>query len=72
MVKNHVLNEVINRIKEIIDTGEFDNTKILVDTDDILPDDIALKSVVIWVTCVEKGDGKIYPKLSLEKVLSLK
>ena len=46
MVKNHVLNEVINRIKEIIDTGEYDNTKI-VDTDDILPDDIALKSVVI-------------------------
>ena len=71
MVKNHVLNEVINRIKEIIDTGEYDNTNI-VDTDDILPDDIALKSVVIWVTCVENGDGKIYPQLSLEKALSLK
>ena len=38
------------RIKEIIGVEKFDNTKILIDTDDELPDDITLENVVISIT----------------------
>ena len=43
MVTNYIRNEVLDRIKAILGIEEFDNTKILVDTDDKLPDNIALK-----------------------------
>ena len=38
------------RIKEIIGVEKFDNTKILIGTDDELPDDITLENVVISIT----------------------
>ena len=40
MVDDYVLHKVLDRIKEIIDIEEFDNTEILIDTDDVLPDNI--------------------------------
>ena len=46
-----MLDKVLGKIKEIIGTEKFDDTKILVDTEDKLPDDITLKSVVIMIMC---------------------
>ena len=34
---------MLGKIKEIIGIEKFDNTEILIDTDDKLPDDITLK-----------------------------
>ena len=43
MVDDYVLNKVLEKIEEIIRT----NTKILIDTNNKLPDDITLKNVVM-------------------------
>ena len=39
MIENDVLDEVLDKIKEIIDMEKFDDTKILIETDDKLSDD---------------------------------
>ena len=72
MVDDSMLDKVSDRVKEIIDIEEFDNTKILINKDDKFPDDITLKYVVILITCVMKDDSKFYPQLFLEEVLFLK
>ena len=56
MVDDYVLDKALERIKKIIGTEIFDNTKILIDTDDILPDEITFKNVAVLLT-----DGKCYP-----------
>ena len=43
MVDDYVLNKVLEKIEEIIRT----DTKILIDTNNKLPDDITLKNVVM-------------------------
>ena len=60
MVDNYMLDIMIEQIKKRIVIEKFDNTKILIGTDDKLPDDITLKNVAILITCVIKGDGKFY------------
>ena len=57
MVDDYIVDKVLNRIKEIIGTEKFDDTKISVDTDDKLPDNITVTNVVILTTCVIKEDG---------------
>ena len=47
----------------------FDYIKVLIDTDDKLPDDITLKNVVILITCVSKDDDEFYMQLLLEQAL---
>ena len=42
-----MLGKVIHKIKEIIGIEKFDDTKVLIETDYKLPDDITLKNVVI-------------------------
>ena len=42
---------------------------LTIDTDDELPDDIALKYAVILMTCVIKDGDKFYPQLFLEEAL---
>ena len=64
-----MLNKVLDKIKEIIGTEKFDDTKILIDTDDKLPNCISLKSFVIIMISVIKNDGKFYSQLLLEKAL---
>ena len=64
--------QVLDKIKEIIGIEKFDDTKILIDTDDKLPDDITLKNFVTLMTCIIRGDGKFYPQLCLEEALFLK
>lgn len=39
MIGNDVLDEKLDKIKEIIDMEKFDDTKILIETDDKLADD---------------------------------
>ena len=41
--------------------------KILIDTDDKLPDDTSFKNVVILIICVIKGGGKFYLQVILEE-----
>ena len=46
---------------------KFDETKVLIDTDDKLPEDITFKNVVILLTYVMKDGGdKYYPQVFLE------
>ena len=54
-----LLNKVLDKIKESIRIYDekYDDTKILIDTDDKLPDDITLKNVilnVILIKCIKK------------------
>ena len=65
MVDDYMLDKVLNKFKEIIGIKKFDNTKIWVDADDILPDDITLKSLVKFMTCVIVDDGKFCFQLFL-------
>ena len=57
--------------KEITSIEKFDDTKILIDTANKLPDDITFIKIVILLTCVIKEDGKLYPQIFLEKTLVL-
>ena len=50
MIDNYVLDKVLDKTKEIIGIEKFDDTKILIDTDDTLPEDITLKNAVILIT----------------------
>ena len=43
MVDDYMLDKVLDKIKEILDTEKFDDTKTLMEIDDKLPDDINLK-----------------------------
>ena len=39
--------ELLDKIEEIMGIEKFDYTKMLIDTDDKLPDDITLKNVML-------------------------
>ena len=56
-------NKVLDKIKEKIGIEKFDNSNILIDTDEKLSNDITLKNIVILMTCVTKDDAKFYPQL---------
>ena len=60
MLDDYVENKVLDRITEIIGIEKIDNTKILIDTDDKLSDDVTLKDIVILVTCFTKDDNFIH------------
>ena len=66
MVADYILNKVLDKIKDIIDIEQFDNTNILKDTDDTMSYDITLKKVDLFITSVTKGDNKFYSQLILE------
>ena len=59
----------LHKIKKLIDVEKFDNTNILTDTPDKLPDDISLEDVVILIMCIIKDDIKYYSQIFLEKGL---
>ena len=54
IIDDYMLDKVLDKIKEIIGMKKFDNSKILIDTDDKSPDDNTFKIVVIFMTCVTK------------------
>ena len=43
MIDDHVLDKVLSKIKQRIDIGNFDDNKILIETDDKLLDDKLLQ-----------------------------
>ena len=47
MADDNVLNKVLDKIEKIIGIEKFDNTKILIERNDKLLDDITVKDVVI-------------------------
>ena len=68
-IVDDMLDKVLDKIKEIIGIEKSDNTKILIDTEDKLPNDITLKNVAILITCVINDDNKFYRQLFLGKAL---
>ena len=51
MVDDCILTKVLDGIKEKIGTEKFDNSNILIDTDDKLPDD-TLKNVILMTRVI--------------------
>ena len=47
MVDDYMLNEVLEKIKEIIGIDKFNDSKILINTYDELPNDITLTIFVV-------------------------
>ena len=47
MVDDYMLDKLLGKIKEIIDIEKYDDTKILIDMDDELPDGVTLKNDMI-------------------------
>ena len=66
MVNDHMLDKVLDKIKETVGIVKF---HFDVNIDDKLPDYIALKSVVILIICDIKDDAKFYPQIFLEEAL---
>ena len=58
MVIDNILNKTLGKIKKIIGIKKFNETKILIDTDDKLLVDIAFKNAIL-VTSVVKDDQNI-------------
>ena len=69
MVDVFMLHKVLDKIKEIINIEQFDDTKLLIDTDGKLLDDIILKNVVILITCVIRDNCKFYAEIFFEEAL---
>ena len=46
MIESYVLDKILERIRGIIGIDDFDNTKILIDTDSKFSDDITFGNVV--------------------------
>ena len=64
MVDDYTLHKVLDKIKNI-DIEKLDDTKIMIDTDYKIPDDITLNNAVILMTCIIKDGDKFYPQLIL-------
>ena len=47
--------------RKINNIEKSDDTKILIDTDDTLPDDITFKNFVMLMACVIKDEVDFYP-----------
>ena len=59
----------LDMTKYIIGIGKFDDTRILIDTDDKLPDEI---TVAILITCVIKDVDEFYEQMFLQEVFYVK
>ena len=74
IVDVYIVDKVLDKIKEIKGI-ELDNTKILIDTDAELIDDIDdinFENVVILMTCVKKVDGEFYLQIFSEEAFYVK
>ena len=47
----------------------MDNTKILIETDTILPDNITFKNAAVLMASIIKDDYNFFPQLFLEETL---
>ena len=64
VIHDYMLDKTLDKIKEIISIENIDDTKILIDAYDKLPDDITFKNSM---TCVIKNDDKFYLETFLEE-----
>ena len=69
MIDNYMLNKVLDKVKEITSIEKFDDTQILIDANDKLPNDIPLKEDEILIRCVVKDNGQFYPQLFWDHAL---
>ena len=53
MVNDNILNKTLGKIKKIIGIKKFNETKILIDTDDKLLVDIAFKNAILVISVVK-------------------
>ena len=53
----------------IIGIEKVDDTKMLIDTDHKLADEVTLKNIVILISCVIKEVDNFYPQIFLEGAL---
>ena len=67
MVNDYMLYKVLYKIKYRIGIEKFDDTKILIGTDDKLPDNITFKNALILMMGVTKDNGKFYPQIFQKK-----
>ena len=58
-----MLDKVLDKIKKIICTEKFCDMKILIDTNDKLPNNFTLTIVAILMTCAIKVDDKYAYKI---------
>ena len=58
--------DYILKIKKVIVTEKFDDSKILIDADHKWSDEITFKNVMILITYMTKDDDKFYLQLFLE------
>ena len=68
MVDDNTLFKELDKIKRI-GTEKLDETKVLMDTDDKLPNDVTLQNAVILMVCVIKDGNKFQLQLFLEEAL---
>ena len=70
MVDDHILDKVLDKIKKkTIGIEKFDVTKILIDTNDKLHDDVTFKNMVISMTYAIKDDDNFYRQTFIEEAL---
>ena len=69
MVYDYMVDKALDKIKERIGIDKFDDIKILINTDNKVPDGITLKRVVILMTCIIKDGNKCYPQLFIQRAL---
>ena len=67
MVNYYMLDKVLDKIKESIGNVKIDNTKILINTDDKIPDQTTVKNIVILITCVIIDNAKFYLQIFQKK-----
>ena len=68
MVDDYTLDKVLDKIKRI-GIEKLDNIRILIDTDDKLPDNITLKNAAILMIFLIRDSDKFYLRLFLEEAL---
>ena len=54
IVDDYTLDKVLDKIKMIITIEEFNDTKMLVETDDKLSDNVTLKIAVLLIRCLSR------------------
>ena len=68
MVNDYTLEKILDKIKETIDIVKLDDTKILINADDKLPDYISLK--MLWyLEHVIKDSAKCHRQIILQEPL---
>ena len=48
IIDNNILDKELDKTKKTVDIETFDDTEILIDTNNKLSDDITLKDVLMW------------------------